>query len=233
MWQKENRKFVRFYVRSVRCSSGKSEAKIRPQTLKDHPDHGNYKPASLEKDETHKKVKSEDAFKLKNLNISLSTNTLTGNEMLLNMTDFPLSATPHSLITDEKQTASSKKVKAHLRMCDCVQCVAPFILTQEGELEMSLTVNVSYYFYCTKKQRYQALTKCQAAKKQILTSPIMSLYTHVLVVSNIDASNSITYGSKCSNKRYSNCIFTLRKTMSRGRLGCFGSNSHSLTAWYS
>lgn len=36
--RKKKRKFVRFYVRSVRCSSGKSEAKIRPQTLKYHPD---------------------------------------------------------------------------------------------------------------------------------------------------------------------------------------------------
>lgn len=38
MRQKEKKKIVRFYVHSVRCSSGKSEAKNRPQTLKDHPD---------------------------------------------------------------------------------------------------------------------------------------------------------------------------------------------------
>lgn len=32
--EKKKRKFVKFYVRSVRHSSGKSEAKNRPQTLK-------------------------------------------------------------------------------------------------------------------------------------------------------------------------------------------------------
>lgn len=147
------------------------------------------------------------------------------------MTGFPLSATPHSLITDEKQTASSQKVKAYLRTCECVQSVALFILTHEGELEPSLAVNVSYYFHCTKKE-ISSSDKMSSCHKQ-LTNPITSLCTHVLAVSNKDASNSITNGSKCPNKRCSNCIFSLRKTMSRERLGCFGSNSRSLTAWYS